>query len=110
LKTYNEHLIKRGEYYINPVFLETWNSEVKKMNAGKVGEPYFYPESMIRFLAVLYSKSFDYRALEGIMRGLSRYFHNFPVISFSQIRRRMRKLLLTFNVKADDLIVETAQE
>ncbi len=51
------------------------------MNAGKVGEPYFYPDSMIRFLAVLYSKGFDYRALTGIMRGLSKHFYNFPVIS-----------------------------
>ena len=23
-KTYNEHLIKRGEYYINPRFLDNW--------------------------------------------------------------------------------------
>jgi len=104
-KAYNEHLIKRGEYYINPAFLETWIPEVKKMNVGKVGEPYFYPDSMIRFLAVLYGKSFDYRALEGIMRGFSRHFYDFPVISFSQIRRRILKLPLSFDPKANDLIV-----
>ncbi|MBU4491300.1 MAG: transposase [Euryarchaeota archaeon] len=88
-----------------PAFLETWIPEVNKMNAGKVGEPYFYPDSMIRFLAVLYGKGFDYRALQGIMRGLSRHFYDFPVISFSQIRRRMLELPLTFNSKADDLVV-----
>jgi len=81
-KAYNEHLIKRGEYYINPAFLETWIPEVNKMNAGKVGEPYIYPDSMIRFLAILYGKGFEYRALEGIMRGLSKHFYDFPVISF----------------------------
>lgn len=64
-KAYNERLIKRGEYYINPAFL----------------------------------------ALQGIMRGLSRHFNNFPVISFSQIRRRMLELPLNFDAKAKDLIV-----
>ncbi len=104
-KAYNEQLIKRGEYYINPVFLETWIPEVNKMNVRKVGEPYFYPDSMIRFLAVLYGKGFEYRALQGIMRGLSRHFYDFPVISFSQIRRRMLELPLSFNAEADDLVV-----
>ncbi len=61
--------------------------------------------SMIRFLAVLYGKGFEYRALQGIMRGLSRHFYDFPVISFSQIRRRMLELPLSFNAKADDLVV-----
>ncbi len=104
-KAYNEQLIKRGEYYINPDFLETWIPEVNKMNAGKVGEPYTYPDSMIRFLAVLYAKGFEYRALQGIMRGLSRHFYNFPVISFSQIRRRILKLPLNFDAKSNNLIV-----
>ena len=104
-KAYNEHLIKRGEYYINPVFLETWIPEVNKMNVRKVGEPYFYPDSMIQFLAVLYGKGFEYRALQGIMRGLSRHFYDFPVISFSQIRRRMLELPLSFNAEATDLVV-----
>lgn len=103
-KKYNEQLIKRGEYYINPVFLETWIPEVKKMNAGKVGEPYFYPDSIIKFLAVLYAKGFDYRALTG-NAGIVQHFYNFPVISFSQIRRRMLNLLLSFDAKADNLIV-----
>jgi hypothetical protein len=39
------------------------------------------------------------------MRGLSRHFYNFPVISFSRIRRRMPNLPLSFDAKADDLIV-----
>ncbi len=39
------------------------------------------------------------------MRGLSKHFYDFPVISFSQIRRRMLELSLSFNAKADDLVV-----
>jgi len=101
---YNAQLIKRGEFFINPVFLESWVPEVREMNAGKVGEPFFYPDSLIRFLAVLYAKGFEYRALEGIARALSKRFCDFPVISFSQIRRRLLKLPLSFSAKADGLI------
>lgn len=104
-KQYNEHLIKRGEFYINPVFLETWQSEVDKLNNGKVGQPYQYPESLIEFLAILYSRSFDYRSLQGILRGLSRKLGPFPVICFSQIRRRILLLPISFKRRTEDLIV-----
>ena len=38
---YNKRLVKRGEFYINPVFLDTWLSETKEMNEGKTGQPYY---------------------------------------------------------------------
>lgn len=104
-KEYNAKLIKRGEYYINPRFLETWLDEIKEANFGKVGEPFLYPNSLIEFLAVLKSKGFDYRALEGIIRALSKRLNSFPVISFSQIRRRMLALPVSFDVKSNDLVV-----
>lgn len=104
-KLYNKQLIKRGEFYINPSFLETWLDEIKEMNYGKVGEPYLYPNSMIEFLAILRSKGFDYRALEGIVGALSKRLGNFPVISFSQIRKRIIKLKLIFKAKSNNLDV-----
>ena len=104
-KEYNTQLIKRGEYYINPRFLETWLEEIKEANFGKVGEPFLYPNSLIEFLAVLKSKGFDYRALEGIIRALSKRLNNFPVICFSQIRRRMLALPASFDAKSNDLVV-----
>ena len=42
-KEYNQKLVNRGEYYINPRFLETWLDEIKEMNAGKIGNPYLSP-------------------------------------------------------------------
>ena len=54
---YNQQLIKRGEFYINPKFLETWLDELKEMNSGKIGQPYLYPNSMLEFLAVLHASS-----------------------------------------------------
>jgi hypothetical protein len=104
-KGYNEELVKRGEFYIKPMFLAEWNSEIKQMNAGKVGQPYLYPKSMIEFLAVLHCKSFDYRALEGIMAALSKMNYNFPVIDYSQICRRVNKLEVSFETSEENLIV-----
>jgi len=104
-KEYNEQLVKRGEFYINPVFLETWQIELITMNEGKVGQPYQYPRSLIEFLAVLKSKGFDYRSLEGIMRALSKRLGPFPVISYSQIRRRILALSLSFKQSTSRLIV-----
>ena len=104
-KEYNANLVKRGEFYINPRFLDTWIKEIKELNQNKIGQPFMYPTSMIEFLAILHSKGFDYRALEGVMKALSKRLGNFPVISFSQIRRRVLKLEIKFNPRSDNLIV-----
>ncbi|KXB07361.1 hypothetical protein AKJ52_00390 [candidate division MSBL1 archaeon SCGC-AAA382C18] len=34
---YNEELVKRGEFYLSPDFLESWGDELEEMNDGKVG-------------------------------------------------------------------------
>lgn len=103
-KKYNEKLVMRGYFYINPSFLETWNDEIKQMNAGKIGQPYLYPNSMIETLAILHCKSFDYRALEGLMLGLSKgYKFEFPVIDYSTICRRVNALNITFPVENENI-------
>lgn len=104
-KEYNEHLIKRGEFYINPRFLDTWEEEIEDLNNGKVGQPYTYPNSLIEFLGILKSKGFDYRALQGIVRALSHRLGPFPVISFSQIRRRINQLSMSFHARSNNLVV-----
>jgi len=104
-KKYNEKLVMRGYFYINPAFLETWNEEIKQMNAGKIGQPYFYPKSMIETLAVLHCKSFDYRALEGLMLGLSKnYKFEFPVIDYSTVCRRVNALDIDFQVENNNIV------
>lgn len=103
--SYNAELVKRGEFYINPRFLETWSKEIKQMNANKVGQPYLYPESMIEFLAVL-SPKYDFRALEGIMHAISKMNCNFPVISYSQINRRINALNVDFPVENDNIVFD----
>jgi len=102
-KEYNEELVMRGYFYFNPKFLLKWNEEIEQMNAGKIGEPYLYPNSMIRFLAVLHCK-FDFRSLEGFMRWLSEnYKYRFPIISYSQISRRYNALKIDFKILEEDM-------
>lgn len=106
-KRYNEMLIRRGEFYLNPRFLETWLDETSELNCGKVGQPFLYPGSLIEFLAVLHAKGFTYRDLEGITRALSKRFGSFPIISYSQIRRRIKQLPLSFVPKGKHLVTGT---
>lgn len=102
-KEYNEELIMRGYFYFNPEFLDKWNEEIEQMNNRKVGEPYLYPESMIKFLAILHCK-FDFRSLEGFMRWLSEtYKYKFPAISYSQISRRYNALNIDFKILEEDM-------
>ena len=104
-KQYNEKLVKRGVFYVDPCFLDNWLGELRKMNQGKIGQPYTYPESLIVFLSVLWSKGFDFRALQGIVQALSKRLGPFPVISFSQIRRRILSLPVSFERRAGKMIV-----
>lgn len=102
-KETNEKYVMRGYFYFNPAFLLTWNEELAKMNAGKIGQPYLYPESMIKFLAVLHCK-FDFRGLEGFMRWLSEINKlNFPIIDYSQINRRYNALDVDFKILEEDM-------
>ena len=102
-KEYNEELVMRGYFYFNPEFLDKWNEEIKQMNSGKIGEPYLYPESLIRFLAILHCR-FNFRGLEGFMRFLSKTNkYNFPIISYSQISRRYNALKIDFKILEEDM-------
>lgn len=101
-KEANERYVIRGEFLINPAFLLTWNEEIKQMNVRKVGQPYLYPESMIKFLAVLHNKNIDFRGLEGMMRALARVYR-FPIIDYSQICRRYNALDVDFKVLEEDM-------
>jgi len=92
---------------MNPVFLETWNEEIKEMNHRKEGNPYLDPKSMIGFLAIIHAKSFDYRALQGIMKAISGKYGNFPVITYTQICRRINNLDVRFKAKGNNLVVGT---
>lgn len=99
------NLVERATLYMDFKWLDSWLSEVSDMNHCKIGQPFFYPESLIKFLALLYAKGFSYRELEGILHSLSRRLGSFPVICYSQIRRRIRHLKLDFAHLHKDVLV-----
>ena len=45
--SYNESLVRRSKVLLDFDVLDGWDHELSKMNLGKVGEPYFYPDSFI---------------------------------------------------------------
>jgi hypothetical protein len=48
-KEYNENLVRRGELYLALDFLESWEEELRSMNNRKVGRPFQYPQTFMRF-------------------------------------------------------------
>jgi hypothetical protein len=56
---YNESLIERGRVLIDVSFLKSSNKEIKKMNIGKVGAPFQYSDSYVRF-RIHYSQGISY--------------------------------------------------
>jgi IS5 family transposase len=70
---YNDHLVRRGEIYIDLAWLEGWQAEVQAMNEGKRGRPFDYPETMMEFLACVRQVfRLPWRQMEGFLRGLFR--------------------------------------
>ena len=109
-KEYNEHLVRRGEILFSIDFLENWNEEIEKMNEGKRGRPYDYPQSFMIFLKILHDCiQIKYRQLEGFVRALSKYIPKIKAPSFSQIRRRAVKIEIdlykTLKESKDDFVI-----
>ena len=68
-KEYNEELVIRGKFFFDLDFARQWDSELRRMNQGKRGSPYLFPESFMRFM-MIWKQFLDYRALEGMARSL----------------------------------------
>lgn len=65
--TYNEQLVVRGEFFLDPTPFDHWADELAKMNRGKRGGQYRLPDSFVRWL-VIWKQFLDYRSLEGLIR------------------------------------------
>ncbi len=64
---YNEELVIRGTFYLDFDFVDNWMDELKRMNEGKVGRPFTFPDGFVKWQAV-WHQWVDYRGLEGIAR------------------------------------------
>ena len=69
---YNEQLVVRGEFYLDFDFVNNWKKELERMNEGKIGAPFLFPDSFTKWQAI-WHQLVDYRGLEGIARKLSKF-------------------------------------
>ena len=97
-KKYNESLVKRGEILLDFDVIDNWDSELEKMNQGKEGRKFVYPDSFIKLLG--YVRAYfhlPYRQTEGIVRAHAA--NTLPSIpDYSRICRRINRL----DIKIDD--------
>lgn len=89
---YNEHLIKRGEYFLAFDFVEGWNDELSAINCGKVGAPYQFPNTLIKLQALWHAKQLPYRMIEGITRDLAQMGHLPEYNDYSTVNRRVNEM------------------
>jgi hypothetical protein len=65
---YNESLVRRGEVILDFDVIDSWHSELERMNDGKKGAQYNYPDSFVQLLG--YVRTYfhlPYRQTEGVV-------------------------------------------
>jgi hypothetical protein len=90
--SYNQSLVRRGEILFSYDFLDSWDSELERMNKNKEGKPYIYPDSFILAIGCIrYYFHLPYRQTEGIIKVAGRRsLPNHPC--YEQICKRINKL------------------
>jgi len=69
LSSVNEGLGISGEPYLDVAWVDSWDDELRRMNDGKRGRPYAYPESLMAFLRLFQSfLDTPLRQTEGFLR------------------------------------------
>src|SRR3989344_4036453 len=93
--SYNEQLVRQGEYLLDLDFVEGWDHELASMNAGKHGAPYQFPDSLIELQAIWHAKRIGYRMIEGMTRDLRKIGQLPDYNDYSTVNRRVNKLAFT---------------
>jgi len=108
---YNESLVRRGEMLFDSGFLQNWRAELKKMNKGKEGPHYRYPNSLISLLATVHVYLLPYRQLEGFLRMMSLHIKKLREIvpDFTTIWWRVEKMKINLdpnvNPEKDNIVI-----
>jgi len=104
---YNERLVRCGEFYLSLEFIEQWDDLLARMNAGKRGRPFQYPEPFIARIACIHV--FPYRQMEGFARQLATFIPTLRAADYTTLFRRIALLDLSLNVTpellADDVVI-----
>jgi len=102
--------VRRGEILLDLRILDRWDSELERMNAGKEGGRYVYPEVFVRLLGYVHLLfHLPYRQTEGFLKALRRYDSRIEVPDYSTIDRRVNRLGVKLDEEedryGDDLII-----
>ena len=102
-KEYNEELVRRGELLFDTDFLAGWRSELARMNRGKEGARFAYPNSFLNMLAAIHAYLLPYRQLEGFVRLFSRHVRELKenVPDFTTIWWRVTKIEIDLDPEID---------
>ncbi len=95
--SYNRSLVRRGEILFSYDFLDSWSSEIDKMNKNKKGKPFVFPDPFI--LAIGYircSFHLPYRQTEGIIKATGKSLPTNPP-SYGHMCKRINKLNIDIN-------------
>ncbi len=90
---YNELLVKRGEFYLSFDFIEEWDILLSRMNEGKRGAPFRYPEPFIAWMARIHVfLQMPYRQMEGFVRNLAPFIPDLKAADYTTLFRRIKDL------------------
>lgn len=109
--SYNRSLVRRGEILFSYDFLDTWGYELDRMNKGKKGKPFVFPNSFILVIGYIrYSFHLPYRQTEGIVKATGKRLPSNP--SYGHICKRINRLNVDViksdvvnNNDCDDLLI-----
>jgi len=107
-KEYNEALVRRGEILLDMDFIDSWPDELAKMNDGKVGKPFDYPESFLAMLAVVHAYLLPYRQLEGFTRALTKHVDGLKTPDYTSIAWRVARMDVAIDpslMEEDDIVI-----
>jgi hypothetical protein len=91
--SYNHALVKRGEILFSYDFLDTWDSELERMNRDKKGKPFTFPNSFILSVGYIrYSFQLPYRQTEGINNATGKRLPSSNSPSYGHICKRINRL------------------
>ena len=103
-KKYNTSLVRRGEIMLSFDAIESWNTELKKMNHKKEGHQFVYPESFMEALGCCHLYlHLPFRQTEGLIK--SHLQSKVKTPTYSAIWKRVNKLDIKMNPKLGKDIV-----
>jgi hypothetical protein len=91
--TYNERLVRRGEFYLSFDLLDKWDEVLDTMNERKPGRKFQSPITFIEWMARIHlCLHMPYRQMEGFVRKLSEYIPCLRAADYTTLFRRIQKL------------------